>query len=148
MEADKGLPVTVIMKTTVKDGPQKNINNIKAEGQLFQKGPAVFLRFEEPAEDGKKTIQTLKVKPNEMTVIRKGAITMNQRFIAGIETEGMYQSPYGPMSMTTKTKQVDYKWDEANKTGKLRLRYTLHLQGSKAGDYDMQVTIKEAEESS
>ncbi|WP_088036748.1 DUF1934 domain-containing protein [Evansella clarkii] len=148
MESAKGLPVAVLMNTTIRDSGRKDTTEIKAEGLLFQKGASVFLRFQEPDEEAGKTVQTIKIKNEEMSVIRKGAVTMNQRFIQGAETEGMYHSPYGPMEMITKTKEVYYNWNSTSKTGKLRLRYNLRLQGGNAGDYDMRVTIREVSEHS
>ncbi|MBU9724317.1 MULTISPECIES: DUF1934 domain-containing protein [Bacillaceae] len=145
-----GIPVMIEMTTIIKDGSQKDTNSFSTKGHMFEKGRAVFLRFLEPIEgDEAETVQTVKIQGNEMTVLRKGAISMNQRFIPGTTTEGMYQSPYGPMAMRTKTKDVLFDWNERTGnsvgSGMIRLRYSLQLQGSKAGDYDMRVKIKEDE---
>ncbi|MDQ0257395.1 uncharacterized beta-barrel protein YwiB (DUF1934 family) [Evansella vedderi] len=144
MEGTRGIPVAIHMETTIRDGVHKESNELSATGLLFKRGVTTFVRFEEPVEDdGRATMQTLKIQENEMSVSRKGALTMNQRFIPGTVTEGMFHSPYGQMAMRTDTKDMDFQWNELLKVGTLRLRYSLHLQGSIAGDYDMHVTIRE-----
>ncbi|PYZ91590.1 hypothetical protein CR194_18315 [Salipaludibacillus keqinensis] len=143
--SSSGLPVSVQMKTTIKDGKRKEIHTMEATGNLYQRGELTVLRFSEPKEenDEASTTQTVKLNRGEMSVQRKGAITMNQRFVPGIETEGMYHSQFGPMSMLTDTSEVNYNWDKEAREGWIALRYTLVLQGSQTGNYDMYVKIKE-----
>ncbi|ADU32351.1 DUF1934 domain-containing protein [Evansella cellulosilytica] len=139
------IPVEIQMKTTIRDGNQQDTSVMKSTGHLIQKSLSTFLRFEEPNEENEKqlTMQTVKIQNGEVTVIRKGAVTMNQRFIPGIETEGMYHSKFGSLLMITKTNKADFQWDDVNSEGQLHLTYTLTLQGAKAGDYEMRVSIKE-----
>ncbi|MFA9559911.1 DUF1934 domain-containing protein [Evansella sp. AB-rgal1] len=151
VESTKGLPVSIHMKTTIRDGSQRETNTITADGQFYEKGDTTFIRFQEPPletntadnSDEPITMQTLKIQKDEMTVLRKGAISMSQRFLPGVTTEGVYQSSFGHMPMTTKTKEVTFQWNKIKREGSLVLRYSLHLQGAKAGEYDMRVTIKE-----
>ncbi|MCE7792427.1 DUF1934 domain-containing protein [Salipaludibacillus sp. CUR1] len=143
--SSSGLPVTIHMRTTIKDGRRKEVHSMEASGELFHRGGMTVIRFSEPKEenDTQSTIQTVKLHRGQMSVQRKGAITMNQRFIPGRETEGMYHSPYGPMDMRTDTSEVDYEWDSQALEGFIDLRYALVMQGSKTGNYHMHVKIKE-----
>ncbi|TMW72126.1 DUF1934 domain-containing protein [Alteribacter natronophilus] len=144
----EGLPVQINMTTEVRDQGQKDTNTMEAAGRLIAKGDTTYLRFEEPQQEGlEPTNQTVKIQQGEMTVIRKGAVNMNQRFITGVKTEGTYQSPYGPMRMLTDTKNVRFLWDETENKGEIRLTYSLILQGQSAGEYDMRVTVKEEPQS-
>jgi len=140
-----GLAVNIEMKTTIKDGKRKEIHTMEATGELFQRGKLIVLRFLEPKEESQEqtTTQTVRLSPDGMTVQRKGAITMNQRFVPGVATEGMYHSAFGPMSMITDTTKVDYNWDQGGLEGYIELKYKLELQGSDTGQYDMHVKIKE-----
>ncbi|MBU9714891.1 DUF1934 domain-containing protein [Evansella tamaricis] len=157
--ADMGQPtrrsVTIEMTTTIKDGPQSNTNVIHAKGELIRKGATTFIRFEEPSlsssaeemssQETMSTTQIIKIDQQEISVSRKGAVSMNQRFIQGKTTEGMYQSPYGKMAMRTNTKEATYSWDPDHKQGIIGLNYNLHLQGENAGDYIIHVKLKEDE---
>lgn len=133
------------MKTTIKDGKRKEIHTMEATGELFQRGDLTVLRFSEPKEENQEqtTTQTVRLSRDGMTVQRKGAITMNQRFLPGVKTEGMYHSAFGPMSMLTDTSKVDYNWDQETLEGYIVLQYDLELHGSDTGNYDMYVKIKE-----
>lgn len=143
--SSSGLPVSIQMNTTIRDGERKEIHTMDAEGNVFQRGDMIVLRFSEPREEHDKTgtMQTVKLYQGRMTVQRKGTVTMNQRFIPGVETEGMYHSPYGPMEMRTDTSVVDYQWDDEAMEGFIDLRYILVMQGSETGHYHMHVKIKE-----
>ncbi|WP_157812085.1 DUF1934 domain-containing protein [Alteribacter populi] len=142
----EGLAVHINMKTKIQDQGHSDTNTINTMGRMLTKGDITYLRFEEPQEEGEsveRTMQTVKIQQGEMTVIRKGAMNMNQRFVSGVETEGTYQSPYGPMRMRTNTKNVRFLWDETSKQGEIQLQYSLTLQGDYAGEYDMRVSLKE-----
>ncbi|RKL67961.1 hypothetical protein CR203_05505 [Salipaludibacillus neizhouensis] len=143
--SSNGVNVTVNVKTTIRDGKAKEVHQMAAEGQLFQRGQQTVLRFNEPKEEekDKQTVQTVKLHKGEMSVLRKGGISMNQRFIPGQKTEGIYHSPFGPMSMSTDTKEFDYHWDEQELEGYIDLRYKLIMQSSNTGNYHMHVSIKE-----
>ncbi|WP_416147810.1 DUF1934 domain-containing protein [Salipaludibacillus sp. HK11] len=143
--SSSGLAVNIEMKTTIKDGKRKEVHTMEATGELFQRGQLTVLRFSEPKEEGEEqaTTQIVRLSRDGMTVQRKGAITMNQRFLPGVETEGMYNSAFGPMSMLTNTKKVNYDWDQDTRKGYIALQYHLVLQGSDTGNYDMYVKFKE-----
>jgi uncharacterized beta-barrel protein YwiB (DUF1934 family) len=140
-----GSTVLITIHTTVKDGKRKEVHKMEASGRLFQRGHILVLRFTEPREEGQErtTDQTIKLSDGQMLVQRKGAITMNQRFIPGTETEGTYHSLYGPLAMRTSTSEVTYDWDEIAGEGDIHLRYGLVMQGASTGSYHMHVEIKE-----
>ncbi|MBB5174124.1 DUF1934 domain-containing protein [Texcoconibacillus texcoconensis] len=142
------VPVKIEMKTVIHDEGRQHTNRWFAAGELFEKSSGLFLRFDEQTDDNASIRQTIKAQTGEMTVIRNGDVEMKQRFISNQETEGMYQSPYGPLSMVTKTKHVDVEWDPVQKTGSLHVGYELFLQGQEAGYHDMQVKIKEENDES
>lgn len=139
-----GRAVNIEMKTTIKDGKRKEIHTMEATGELLQRGKLTVLRFSEPKDEDQEqtTTQTVRLSLDGMTVQRKGAITMNQRFLPGVTTEGMYHSAFGPMSMRTDTTKVDYNWDQDTLEGYIVLKYNLELNGSDTGNYDMYVKIK------
>ncbi|SDZ44628.1 Uncharacterized beta-barrel protein YwiB, DUF1934 family [Evansella caseinilytica] len=155
MDGIGGTPVTIHMKTTVyHGGNHEETNAISTDGQLFTQGQTTYLRFQEPPEmNGSQdksaasvtappTIQLIKIRQGEISVSRKGAVSMKQRFIPGLSTEGMYHSPHGPLAMKTKTKSLEFIRDTERSTWTLQLRYTLHLQEVYAGEFDIRITIK------
>ncbi|WP_096185916.1 DUF1934 domain-containing protein [Evansella halocellulosilytica] len=143
-----GRPVTITMNTTIRDGNAQDTNEIHTEGRFIQKGSSTYLKFTEPTEDEEidVTTQTVKIQANEMRVMRSGGVSMNQRFIPGVTTEGIYHSPLGAMTMRTTTDHVSFQWNEEERQGAIRLTYSLEMQGEPTGTYDLRVKIKEAAE--
>lgn len=143
MEKKKGLQVKIHMSTTINDRGKIEKNTFSAIGQVFHKGTSTYIMFDEPSQTDQVTKQTVRIQEDRFTVIRNGAISMNQQFIEGKETEGTFRAPYGVFAMRTKTKQLSFQWDEQRGEGVAKLRYTLQLQNEHAGEYDLKLTLKE-----
>lgn len=144
MMSENSMPVNIKIRTTIRDGKQRERHSMDASGSLSWRGGLVVLHFQEPREDSEaKTMQTMQLREGRLSVKREGAITMNQRFVEGTKTEGTYRSAYGPMHMITDTKSISYQWNEAKSTGVISLVYVLTLQGAETGRYSMEVTFEE-----
>lgn len=143
--ASAGSPVTIELNTTITDGDRRETHTMNAEGKLYRRGSLTVIRFEEPKDDpaNEATLQTVKLSGAELSVNRKGHVSMQQRFVEGLETEGSYQSPYGKIVMNTETHEVNYAWDEVRCQGYFELRYTLIIQGGAVGDYHLYAALKE-----
>lgn len=138
--------VKINMSTTINDNGKIERSSFSVMGQAFFKddGNSLYIKFDEPKTNGEPiTKQTIHIQENCITVIRNGAISMNQKFIDRTETEGMFRSPYGSMSMRTKTKHVSFQWDKEKGEGEGSISYTLHLQNENVGQYDLKLTFKE-----
>ncbi|SDO61996.1 DUF1934 domain-containing protein [Alkalicoccus daliensis] len=143
---ENSMPVDIKIRTTIRDGKQKERHSMDAFGHLSWRGGLIVLRFQEPREDSEqKTMQTMQLRDGRLSVKRDGAISMNQRFVEGVKTEGTYRSPYGPMHMITDTESIQYTWDDEKKKGIISLIYVLTLQGSKTGTYSMEIVFEEGE---
>lgn len=138
------MPVDIKIRTTIREGKQRERHSMDASGRLSWRGSLLVLHFQEPREDSEeKTMQMMQLREGRLSVKRDGAVTMNQRFVEGVETEGTYRSAFGPMSMLTDTKSIEYNWDEKKRRGVISLVYLLTLQGTEAGRYSMEVTFEE-----
>lgn len=144
---ENSMPVEIKIRTTIRDGRQKERHSMDAYGHLSWRGGLVVLRFQEPREESEqKTMQTMRLREGRLSVKREGAITMNQKFVEGVKTEGTYRSPYGPMHMMTDTESINYTWDENKNKGMISLVYVLTLQGSETGTYSMEIVFEEGEQ--
>ncbi|PTL38322.1 DUF1934 domain-containing protein [Alkalicoccus saliphilus] len=138
------MPVDISIRTTIRDGKQREKHSMDASGEVLWRGGLMVLRFQEPREEEEaRTTQTIQLRDGNLSVRRSGAIAMNQRFVEGIKTEGTYHSVYGPMAMETDTEKVNYEWNEEQGKGIITLVYVLTLQGSVTGTYNMKVTFEE-----
>ncbi|WP_181186154.1 DUF1934 domain-containing protein [Alkalicoccus urumqiensis] len=138
------MDVAIRIQTTIRDGKQRERHTMDCEGELMWRGSLLVLRFQEPhEEETDRTHQTMQLRDGRLSVQRKGAVEMNQRFVEGVKTEGTFTSAAGPMLMETDTETVDYTWNEAEQQGRINLVYVLRLAGQQTGTYSMVVTFEE-----
>nr|WP_027415251.1 DUF1934 domain-containing protein [Aneurinibacillus terranovensis] len=133
--------VTISMVSTfrIRMAPP-DIHKIQYEGQLYATGDGWYIKFVEPGEEGT-TNTTLKMKEDEITVIRHGAVTMRHSYRKGVKTAGSYIGPAGAMHMETDTRDVRYKNDEQGWLSSCAWSYDLYLNEQKIGRYELECSI-------
>lgn len=136
--------VSIRIVTLITDGDRQEKHTMEAFGRMIYISDVLVLRFQEPYEEGDApTSQQIKCTDQEMTVRRQGRVTMNQRFVEGVTTEGVYETPEVRMPMETTTKKLKHDWNTEQLEGEIRLSYDLMLQGEATGRYDMTIYIEE-----
>ncbi|TLS36681.1 DUF1934 domain-containing protein [Pseudalkalibacillus caeni] len=133
--------VNLELDTVIGHGRDKEKTNLKTSGSVFQKSNATYIKYDEHLEAGKVS-NVVKITGTQVTVIRRGAVSMRQTFEQGKTTESVYQSPFGALQMEAKTTQVSFEWDEQNRSGKLSLDYQLSLQQEQPRHHQMTFTLK------
>jgi uncharacterized beta-barrel protein YwiB (DUF1934 family) len=97
--ASTGKPIKVKIVTEMRNGPQKETMTQEAEGMRYLKGETTYFRYEEKLTEEATVDTTVKVAKEDVTVIRKGAVTMKQLFRKNEETSSIYRSVHGPMKI-------------------------------------------------
>ncbi|MBU8905840.1 DUF1934 domain-containing protein [Desertibacillus haloalkaliphilus] len=138
------IPIQVHMTTEINDDENRHERIVvKANGTLVEKNETVYIRYTEEVAEMGEVRNTIKVKDDEVMIIRQGAIAMKQRFKSGKQTESIYKSRYGAMEMKADTEAVAYTWYNQEKVRKLVFSYLLQLQGEDVGHYLVTLKIKE-----
>ncbi|HBI02981.1 MAG TPA: hypothetical protein DDY49_03005 [Paenibacillaceae bacterium] len=112
----------------------------KYPAQLHQKGNHWFISFQE--EQGP---SLLKISENEITVIRRGQVTMRQPFRTGVLTSGTYINPTGKMFMETHTHEIICEKDTQGEFLGVMWRYDLRLNGQEVGQNRVTCYIRRIE---
>lgn len=114
------------------------------QGELIEMGPgARYICYEEtdPALQG--TTTTVKVKEDELRLIRHGSVTSELAFVPGRRMSGSYQVGKLRMRMETITEQMDSRWE--GRSGRLRWTYRLIVDDEQHPEaYEMNLWIEEA----
>ncbi len=139
---DLTIPVEVDLHTKIIGSGGAEDTKLSSNGTLHRKNDAVYLRYEEVINETEKVGTTIKILADEITIIRKGAVSMRQRFSPGTEKEGTYESPYGPIPISTKTDKIDFDWNEKVQTGYLSMDYQVLFQGEEAGYHHMLIKLR------
>lgn len=143
LEINKGTSVNVEFETVINDGEHKQRTHFSTLGRFYIKNKQMFLQFKEEQNESGDVNQIIKIDhPHHVTVLRKGAVSMMQKFMIGKETEGTYRSSLGTMLMNTYTSHIQVKLDEDKALGSIQLSYRLHMQQQYAGNYHVTINFR------
>ncbi|MFV8826284.1 DUF1934 domain-containing protein [Alkalihalobacterium sp. APHAB7] len=143
---DKRRPISVLMKTTIRQGGQKEHLSLKGKGNVYVKNGYTYLLFKEIHNDKLNVQTTVKIGEQEATIIRNGDLSMRQIYTVGEKTEGTYRSPFGSWHTSAKTHLCHYEWPASRSSGKLQLKYDYFLQDEPSGTFDVTIKIEEENE--
>lgn len=140
------IPIRLKLVTEIRDGAgRKELLTIEEEGTLYSKEDATFLAYKEMMESVGQISNIIKIKGDEVSIIRSGGVSMRQTYKRGATTSGSYQSPYGMMEMVAKTENVDFTNRTESKKAKLILSYQLQMQGEWVGRHRLTFMIDKIE---
>ncbi|WP_175637818.1 DUF1934 domain-containing protein [Metabacillus schmidteae] len=121
------------------EGDKETIEMTTA-GEQFLKGNTVYLRYDEEHELGSvKT--TVKIAPEEVMVMRSGAVTMKQRFIQGQKTMTDYATPFGKLQLEINTNSLTI--DHTELEDRLVVLYDLQIDENEKHVHKLVITYKE-----
>jgi uncharacterized beta-barrel protein YwiB (DUF1934 family) len=136
-------PIKLKLVTEIRDGAgRKELLTIEEEGTLYSKEDATFLAYKEMMENVGQISNVIKIKGDEVSIMRSGGVSMRQTYKKGATTSGSYQSPYGMMEMVAKTENVDFTNRNESKKAQLILSYQLQMQGEWVGRHRLTFMIE------
>ncbi|MBN8208660.1 DUF1934 domain-containing protein [Bacillus sp. NTK071] len=127
----------------IESGNQKDSSKQTVNGSIVEKGEALYIRYEEDLEIGKVST-TVKIDKEQVTVIRRGALSMRQQFAPGHVSESLYKTPFGSMPMQIRTERIEQLVDREKNKGRLTLRYLLYLEEDETQRHELTLTWKGA----
>lgn len=141
------IPVVIDLTSKVvgRDAGEETTSN-QVEGQLISKENATYIRYNEDIADTGRVRNVVKVTESDVTIIRNGAVSMNQQFLQGETTTGDYGTSFGTLHMETTTRQLHVEKNHDGEISALHLAYQLQLQGRDVGQVTLGFYIKEAGE--
>lgn len=140
MEKDVLIRVSGIQITEGEGAPEP-IEVITA-GQYFYKGDKHYLRYEEitPDEAGT-TKNTVKISPEVVDILKKGASNTHMIFQKDERTVSTYQTPFGNLLLGLDTKDITI--EESDSALSVEVRYQLELAGQHVANCHISITANE-----
>ena len=126
--------VYLTLSTSQKVGEERDRQESRMEGTLWQKGETAHLIYE---EQGEKT--HLRIQKELVHIHRLGQLSGDLWFVEGEERDTRYETPYGTMMLTVHTHRI--RWDEKS----LFIRYNLLSEGQLLSMNEMMLEIREEE---
>ncbi|MFS1511207.1 DUF1934 domain-containing protein [Chengkuizengella sp. SCS-71B] len=118
---------------------QQIVQNVS--GEYFQKGDTVYYRYEEPDQNMGRTNTTIKIKGNEIRVVRHGDTKSEQSFQLNSLQPGYYHTATGKMNISNKATEINIELNQGY--GQISWSYELYLDDEHAGDFKIKIYIKE-----
>ncbi|WP_067728460.1 DUF1934 domain-containing protein [Oceanobacillus damuensis] len=137
--------VMIKLRTIINDGGQKEHNEQLLAGSYFRKKDLDVLIFEEKMDDGSVVKNLITIQKNKVSINRSGAVSMNQKFLAGQITENVYHHAHGKLHMETFTKTIGYSKSSESVEGDMTINYTVKLNGQDKRKHTLRLTYKEEE---
>ncbi|MGM0502552.1 MAG: DUF1934 domain-containing protein [Bacillota bacterium] len=133
--------VNINVKSKQDHGVEQEQMSMQSNGELYQKKGVYYLKYQEQSEglEGVKT--TLKIKEEELTLIRQGQVRTIQKFAPETRTEFDYQTPYGTLELALEVN----KWElDVNKTvGKISLEYAVYSKDGLVSNNYLDIKFEE-----
>lgn len=114
-------------------------------GQYYEKNGARYILYEEPMEGyDQVTKVTIKIKPTELVLTKKGIINVRMDFVEKQKNMTNYQTPFGSLlfGVDTSSIQIQEKEDDLQ----IQVDYVLDLNYEYLSDCKIEILVKPKEE--
>jgi uncharacterized beta-barrel protein YwiB (DUF1934 family) len=141
MDLTTGVPVSIQLKTNVKQENEQRDFFFDLEGQIVKMGDTLYIRYkEEPAEGGPAVPVTIKIEPDgKIQLIRAGELRMRLKFGYQEKLETSYRTPYGLFQISTFTHNLRFSLKDQPVSGTILVDYDLYSQAEKIGEYHLEL---------
>jgi uncharacterized beta-barrel protein YwiB (DUF1934 family) len=114
----------------------------EAEGIVYVKGDNIYIRYEETSPDVADVMTTVKVGASEITLLRRGPVRSDMRFLPGKPAGGMYETGQIAFRLETVTEWLEAKFD-GNGIGSAEWVYRLWVDDAEAGHHHVKMDVQE-----
>lgn len=121
------------------------------DGEWVIKERSGYLLYEEHDEGGHPVKTTIRVRPDELSIVRRGAVVSEQRYIKGLRQAGEYSTKGLRFRLETVTDLLTITSAKAADSGLLPLpldiswSYTLWMDEQHIGRFELRLYIEEAD---
>lgn len=138
----QGKEVTVTIATQQEQGGQSSDYKQTFEGQCFQMGETLYLRYNEDqdtqvtfkfAADGTVMLTRKKKNGQRLQLVFDGTKPVKTN---------KYHTPYGVILITTETSRLEFEKKDGEFAGSLAVDYALSQQGNRVGNYKLRLQFE------
>lgn len=139
MSLKKGMNVNIYLKTKIVQDGEIEEFLFELVGQVVRVGHNLYIRYQEPQEDGLTSIPvTIKIAPDEsVQLTRVTESRLRFKFQYQEITETQYPTPYGNMLFHVYTKDLHVSLTDYPVAGKLQVHYDLLMGNERIGEYEL-----------
>lgn len=140
---ENNVTVSILSVRRLPDGGEERLEQ-EGPGYLRRTGEGWALTYQEDADSGLgDTRTTLRLEGERAVLLRTGEVSSRLAFRAGAEDTSLYETPYGALPMTVRTRRLVTELDERG--GRVEIDYQMELGGAPAGEFRLRLTVRERE---
>ncbi len=125
-------------------GQEPEVIELVTEGWMEFRNGGWEICYEESELTGLKGVTTtFRVEPDQVTLLRTGALHSNMVFRQGVPHESLYQMEFGALMITVCAKSMFFDLTPAG--GMIDLVYSIEIENSEAGMIDYHLDIRAIE---
>lgn len=144
MDLKKGMNVTIHLRTLIKQNNEEEEFLYELLGQVARVGDNLYIRYQEPQENGVTYPVTLKIFPDgQVQLVRTAQTRTRFLFNQGQVTETRYQTPYGNIELGVKTKKLHFSLKDEPISGRIEVVYDLLMATETVGNYFFELVFLE-----
>lgn len=138
------MEIWVSFKSEIELNEETVVNEFTSLGELNEEGNSLRLNFEEPGYEGfeDSVNSEIIIQPEYVVLSRSGAVQMQQSFVKGQLSDGIYDTPFGRLQTLARTHDVEYDWNTQEKQGHLHFQYDFFMNDEPAGNFDVTVEFR------
>ncbi|KYH29406.1 MULTISPECIES: DUF1934 domain-containing protein [Clostridium] len=122
-------------------GNEEEAVEVVTKGKFYKKNNCYYAIYDETEISGMEgTTTTLKIKPDEFTLIRMGSTNAKVEFKDKASDVSMYNTPYGALELVVQTNKLDINVNDNG--GKISIDYNMALAGQKPLKTILNIDIK------
>ncbi len=131
--------VTVIGMQRDASGEENRIEFVTTGTHSFKNGIHYILYEDSEVSGMEGTSNLLKIADAHVTLIRKGAVTQEQRFEIAKKSSSIYTTPYGKLTLTALTHKLDICYGSIS--GNVDIVYELSVDGRWQSENHLQISV-------
>lgn len=131
--------VSVDIKTSILQDDDRQDFTFHESGNLVKVGDNLYLRFKEHQNGKEVAAVTLKITDEHVQLTRQDNVGHHSRLVfeKNKDHETVYQTPYGPLKIEVRTKQLSFGYQESSQNGDLNIDYDLYSGDMMVGEYNI-----------
>ena len=119
---------------------ERSVIEMTAEGRhYFKSGKHYILYDDHSLTEGEAASTVLKIAPDSLELIRKGAVMSRQFFAKAYEDRCMYQTPLGSLDLTVRTESLEIAYGTVS--GSVDVSYAVLLNGEPQGKHALHIEV-------
>lgn len=128
-----------ISSTQTADGQEEHME-LSVAGSCYEKNGNYYILYEEAAETDRETVRNMiKLTPDSVEIIKRGAVSASMVFQKGKQSRTAYQTSAGRLMMEFQTSRLN--WRETGEGLEAEIGYGLSINGIRVSDCSVRIRV-------